>query len=117
MQAEHVRRAEREISEGAATPGWRIRARIRVARSVTRGEDEFKRLLKNLGVEVEDDSIKTRQRDRVFSLADHPTWHVSGESLNSATDASMYRGNVVINWSLDLSGAMCEDGMLLLSMR
>ena len=33
------------------------------------------------------------------------------------TDASMYRGSVVTNWSLDLSGAMSEDGMLLLSMR
>lgn len=33
------------------------------------------------------------------------------------TDASVYRGNVVTNWSLDLSGAMREGGMLLLSMR
>lgn len=33
------------------------------------------------------------------------------------TDASIYRGNVVTNWSLDLSGAMRESGMLLLSMR
>ena len=33
------------------------------------------------------------------------------------TDASMYRGNVVTNWSLDLSGAMREGDMLLLSMR
>ena len=33
------------------------------------------------------------------------------------TDASLYRGNVVTNWSLDLSGAMREGGMLLLSMR
>lgn len=33
------------------------------------------------------------------------------------TDASMYCGNVITNWSLDLSGAMSEGGMLLLSMR
>ncbi|WP_282742566.1 hypothetical protein [Olsenella uli] len=33
------------------------------------------------------------------------------------TDASVYRGNVVTNWSLDLSGAMREGGILLLSMR
>ena len=33
------------------------------------------------------------------------------------TDASMYRGNVAANWSLDPSGAMREGGMLLLSMR
>lgn len=33
------------------------------------------------------------------------------------TDASLYRGNVVTNWSLDLSDAMREGGMLLLSIR
>ncbi|WP_455026463.1 hypothetical protein [Olsenella uli] len=33
------------------------------------------------------------------------------------TDVSMYRRNVVTNWSLDLSGAIREGGMLLLSMR
>lgn len=33
------------------------------------------------------------------------------------TDASMYRRNVITNWSLDLSGAMSEGSMLLLSMR
>ena len=33
------------------------------------------------------------------------------------TDASLYRGNVVTNWSLNLSDAMREGGMLLLSMR
>ncbi|ERL08457.1 hypothetical protein [Olsenella profusa] len=58
-----------------------IRARIRVARSVTRSEDEFRGLLKSLSVEVEDNSAKARRRDWVFSLAGHPTWRVSGESL------------------------------------
>lgn len=33
------------------------------------------------------------------------------------TDASMYRGNVATNWSLNLSDAIREGGMLLLSMR
>ncbi|WP_417118829.1 hypothetical protein [Olsenella phocaeensis] len=33
------------------------------------------------------------------------------------TDASMHRGNVVTDWSLDLPGAMREGGTLLLSMR
>lgn len=32
------------------------------------------------------------------------------------TDTSIYQGNVVTNWSFDLSGAMREGGMLLLSM-
>ena len=33
------------------------------------------------------------------------------------TDASMYCGNVVTNWLLDLSGAMCDSGILPLSIR
>ncbi|WP_282742564.1 hypothetical protein [Olsenella uli] len=82
LQAEHVRRAEREIAEkGGYSWVADIRARIRVARSVTRSEDEFRGLLKSLDVEVEDNSIKSRRRDWVFSLADHPSWRVSGESL------------------------------------
>lgn len=82
LQAEHVRRAEREIAEkGGYSWVADIRARIRVARAVTRSEGEFKGLLKSLGVEVEDNSAKARRRDWVFSLSGHPTWRVSGESL------------------------------------
>ena len=82
LQAEHVRRTEREIAEkGGCSWVAGIRTRVRVARSVTRSEDEFRVLLKGLGVEVEDNSAKARRRDWVFSLADHPTWRVSGESL------------------------------------
>lgn len=82
LQTEHVRRAEREIAEkGGYSWVADIRARIRVARSVTRNENEFKGLLKSLGVEVEDNSAKARRRDWVFSLSGHPTWRVSGESL------------------------------------
>ncbi|WP_455026462.1 relaxase/mobilization nuclease domain-containing protein [Olsenella uli] len=82
LQAEHVRRAEREIAEKSGY-SWvaDIRARIRVARSITRNEDEFRGLLKSLGVEVEDNSAKARRRDWVFSLSGHPTLRVSGESL------------------------------------
>jgi hypothetical protein len=32
-------------------------------------------------VEVDDNSAKARRRDWIFSLTDHPTWRVSGESL------------------------------------
>lgn len=82
LQAEHMRRAEREITEkGGYSWVLDIRARIRVARSVTRSEDEFRGLLKSLGVEVDDNSAKARRRDWIFSLTDHPTWRVSGESL------------------------------------
>lgn len=82
LQAEHVRRAEQEIAEkGGYSWVADIRARIRVARSVTRSEDEFKGLLKSLDVEVEDNSAKARRHDWVFSLSGHPTWRVSGENL------------------------------------
>ena len=82
LQAEHVRRAEHEIAEkGGYSWVADIRARIRVARSVTRSEDEFRGLLRSLGVEVEGNSAKARRRDWVFSLSGHPTWRVSGESL------------------------------------
>lgn len=77
-----VRRTEREIAEkGGYSWVADTRARIRVARSVTRSEDEFIGLLKSLSVEVEDNSAKARRRDWVFSLAGHPAWRVSGESL------------------------------------
>lgn len=78
LQAEHVRRAEREIAE-KGSHSWV--ADIRVARSITKNEGEFKGLLKSLGVEVEDNSAKARRRNWVFSLSGHPTWRVSGESL------------------------------------
>lgn len=82
LQAEHVRRAEREIAEkGSYSWVADIRARIRIGRSVTRNEDEFRGLLKSLGVEVEGNSAKARRRDWVFALSGHPTWRVSGESL------------------------------------
>ena len=82
LQAEHMRRAEREIAEkGGYSWVADIRARIRMARSVTRSEDEFRGLLKSLGVEVEDNSAKARRHDWVFSLSGHSTWRVSGENL------------------------------------
>ena len=43
--------------------------------------------------------------------------HTDTFDTANLTDASVYRGNFVTNWSLDLSGAMREGGMLLLSMR
>ena len=43
--------------------------------------DKFRKLLKSLGVEVEDNSSKARQQDWAFSLADLPTRRVSDESL------------------------------------
>ena len=105
LQAEHVRRAEREIAEkGGYSWVADIRARIRVASSVTRSEDEFRGLLKSLGVEVEDNSAKARRRDWVFSLADHPTWRVSGEGLGLGYG----RESLVRGFSLGAAGHLAD---------
>lgn len=105
LQAEHVRRAEREIAEkGGHSWVADIRARIRVARSVTRNEDEFRGLLKSLGVEVEDNSARARRRDWVFSLSGHPTLRVSGESLGLGYG----RESLVRGFSLGAAGHLAD---------
>ena len=107
LQAEHVRRAEREIAEkGGYSWVADIRTRIRIARSVTRSEDEFRGLLKSLGVEVEDNSAKARRRDWVFSLSGHPTWRVSGESLGLGYG----RESLMRGFSLGAAGHIADAG-------
>ena len=107
LQAEHVRRAEREIAEkGGYSWVADIRARIRVARSVTRSEDEFRGLLKSLGVEVEDNSAKARRHDWVFSFSGHPTWRVSGESLGLGYG----RESLMRGFSLGVAGHLADAG-------
>lgn len=107
LQAEHVRRAEREIAEkGGYSWVANIRARIRVARSVTRSEGELRGLLKGLGVEVEDNSAKARRRDWVFSLTGHPTWCVSGESLGLGYG----RESLMRSFSLGAAGHLADAG-------
>lgn len=107
LQAEHVRRAEREIAEKSGY-SWvaDIRARIRVARSVTRSEDEFRGLLKSMGVEVEDNSAKARRRDWVFSLTNHPPWRVSGERLGLGYG----RESLMRGFSLGAAGHLADAG-------
>lgn len=79
---EHVRRAERELAErGEYSWVADIRTRVKVARSVSRSEAEFRSLLASLGVSVSDNSPKAARRDWVYSLADAPTRKVSGERL------------------------------------
>lgn len=79
---EHVRRAERELAErGEYSWVADIRARVKVARSVSRSEAEFRSLLSSLGVKVSDNSPRAARRDWVYSLADAPTRKVSGERL------------------------------------
>lgn len=100
-----MRRAECEIAEkGGYSWVADIRARIRVARPVTRNEDEFRGLLKSLSVEVKDNSTKARRRDWVFSLSAHPTWHVSGENL----ELGYGRQSLMRGFSLGAAGHLAD---------
>lgn len=82
LRDEHVRRAEKELA-GRGEYSWvaDIRARVRVARSVSRSVGEFKSLLSSMGVEVSDNSPKAARRDWVYSLAETPSRKVGGERL------------------------------------
>ena len=100
-----MRRAELEIAEkGRYSWVADIHARIRIARSVTRSEDEFKGLLKSLGVEIEDNSAKAHRRDWAFSLSRHPTWRVSGESLGLGYG----RESLMHGFSLEMAGHLSD---------
>lgn len=81
-QAEHVGRAERELAQrGEYSWVADIRARVKVARAVSRSEAEFKSLLSSLGVEVSDNSPSAARRDWVYALSEHPSRKVGGERL------------------------------------
>lgn len=82
LRDEHVRRAEKELA-GRGEYSWvaDIRARVRVARSVSRSVGEFKSLLSSMGVEVSDNSPNAARRDWVYSLAETPSRRVGGERL------------------------------------
>lgn len=82
---EHVRRAERELG-GRGEYSWvaDIRARVRVARSVSRSVGEFESLLSSMGVTLSENSPKAPRRDWVYALAGSPSRKVSGERLGLA---------------------------------
>lgn len=79
---EYVGRAERELSDrGEYSWVSDIRARVRVARSVSRSEAEFRSLLGSLGVTVSENSPHAPRRDWVYAFADRPSRRVGGERL------------------------------------
>lgn len=82
MQSEYLRRAEAEIaSRGGYSWVADIRARVALARAVSSSEAEFKALLEQVGIAVAPNSSGAERRDWVYSIAEHPTWRVSGERL------------------------------------
>ena len=79
---EYVRRAEQELAaRGEYSWTADIRARVRIARTVSRSEAEFRGILAAMGVTVADNSPKAQRRDWIYALADHPTRRISGERM------------------------------------
>ena len=52
-----------------------------IARMIARNEDEFKSVLKAMGLDVKDNSAKAVRRDWIYSFDDRPTLRVSGEKM------------------------------------
>ena len=81
-QRVHVGRAERELEDkGGYSWVADIRARVSIARMVARNEEEFKSVLKAMGLDVKDNSAKAPRRDWIYSFDDRPTLRVSGEKM------------------------------------
>lgn len=81
----YVRKAEKEIAEkGEYSWVSDIRSRVSTARSLASDEREFMSLLAELGVEVSDNSERNARRDWIYSVADHPTWRITGERMGLA---------------------------------
>lgn len=84
-RSEYVRRAEKELAErGEYSWTADIRARVRIARTVARSEEEFRGVLSSMGVTVADNSPKAQRRDWIYALADHPARRISGERMGLA---------------------------------
>lgn len=85
FRSEYVRRAEQELTErGEYSWTADIRARIRIARTVSRSEAEFRNILGAMGVTVADNSPKAERRDWIYALASHPSRRISGERMGLA---------------------------------
>ncbi len=85
FRSEYVHRAEQELTErGEYSWTADIRARVRIARTVSRSEAEFRSILGTMGVTVADNSPKTERRDWIYALASHPSRRISGERMGLA---------------------------------
>ena len=80
-----MRRAEQELTErGEYSWTADIRARVRIARTVSRSEAEFRSILGTMGVTVADNSPKAERRDWIYALVSHPSRRISGERMGLA---------------------------------
>lgn len=84
-RSEYVRRAEQELTDrGEYSWTADIRARVRIARTVSRSEAEFRGILSAMGVTVSDNSPKAQRRDWIYAFADRPARRISGERMGLA---------------------------------
>lgn len=84
-RSEYVRRAEQELTErGEYSWTADIRARVRIARTVSRSEAEFRGILSAMGVTVSDNSPKAQRRDWIYAFTDRPSRRISGERMGLA---------------------------------
>ena len=84
-RSEYVRRAEQElVDRGEYSWTADIRARVRIARTVSRSEAEFRGILSAMGVTVSDNSPRAQRRDWIYAFADRPARRISGERMGLA---------------------------------
>ena len=84
-RSEYVRRAEQElVDRGEYSWTADIRARVRIARTVSRSESEFRGILSAMGVTVSDNSPRAQRRDWIYAFADRPARRISGERMGLA---------------------------------
>lgn len=84
-RSEYVRRAEQElVDRGEYSWTDDIRARVRIARTVSRSEAEFRGILSAMGVTVSDNSPRAQRRDWIYAFADRPARRISGERMGLA---------------------------------
>ena len=84
-QRVYIRKAEKEIAKkGEYSWVSDIRSRVSTARSLASNEREFMSILADLGIEVSDNSGRSERRDWVYSIAEHPTWRITGERMGLA---------------------------------
>lgn len=93
----YVRKAEQEIA-GKGEYSWvaDIRSRVSTARSLSSNETEFRSLLADLGIEVSDNSSRNARSDWIYSIADHPTWRISGERMGLAFGKSSIQARFLL---------------------
>ncbi|MEA5020504.1 MAG: relaxase/mobilization nuclease domain-containing protein [Gordonibacter sp.] len=81
----HYRRAEREL-EAQGKYSWvaDIRSRVGIAMRLAQSDNEFAKILSELGIERREASERNGKADWLYALEGHETWCIRGEGLGTA---------------------------------